>query len=86
MTGRTCRRETVSLMGTMGWPILRKYNLQDPASLARMLSFPEPHQDVARGGRVSASWSCVRQVVALIDATKWGRVGPASFACPQDCT
>jgi len=28
--------------------------------------------------------SLCRQVVALIDATKWGRVGPASFACPQD--
>jgi DeoR family transcriptional regulator of aga operon/DeoR family fructose operon transcriptional repressor len=25
-----------------------------------------------------------RQVIALIDATKWGRVGPASFARPQD--
>jgi len=23
-------------------------------------------------------------VVALIDATKWGRVGPASFARPED--
>ena len=25
-----------------------------------------------------------RQVIAVIDATKWGRVGPASFARVQD--
>ena len=25
-----------------------------------------------------------RKVIAVIDATKWGRVGPASFARPQD--
>ena len=32
----------------------------------------------------SAVVGMCRQVVALIDATKWGRVGPASFARPQD--
>jgi DeoR family transcriptional regulator, aga operon transcriptional repressor len=25
-----------------------------------------------------------RQVIALLDGTKWGRVGPSSFARPQD--
>jgi len=25
-----------------------------------------------------------RQVIALLDTSKWGRVGPASFANPQD--
>jgi DeoR family transcriptional regulator of aga operon/DeoR family fructose operon transcriptional repressor len=28
--------------------------------------------------------SMCRQVVALIDASKWGRVGPASFARPEE--
>jgi DeoR family transcriptional regulator of aga operon/DeoR family fructose operon transcriptional repressor len=28
--------------------------------------------------------SMCRQIIALIDASKWGRVGPASFANPQD--
>jgi DeoR/GlpR family transcriptional regulator of sugar metabolism len=32
----------------------------------------------------SAVVTMCRQVIALLDATTWGRVGPSSFARPQD--
>jgi DeoR/GlpR family transcriptional regulator of sugar metabolism len=86
MTGGTLQRETVSLMGTDGLAILRKYNLKTGFFGAHGLSFPEGLTDVSAGeAEVKRQVvSLCRQVVALIDATKWGRVGPASFACPQD--
>jgi DeoR/GlpR family transcriptional regulator of sugar metabolism len=86
MTGGILQRETVSLMGTDGLVILQKYNLKTGFFGAHGLSFPEGLTDVSAGEaevkrRVVA---LCRQVVALIDATKWGRVGPASFAHPGD--
>ena len=86
MTGGTLQRETVSLMGTDGLTILNAYNLKTGFFGAHGLSFPEGLTDVSAGEaevkrRVV---SMCRQVVALIDATKWGRVGPASFARPTD--
>ena len=86
MTGGTLQRETVSLMGTDGLAILRKYNLKAGFFGAHGLSFPEGLTDVS-AGEADVKRQVVtlcRQVVALIDATKWGRVGPASFARPQD--
>jgi DeoR/GlpR family transcriptional regulator of sugar metabolism len=86
MTGGTLQRETVSLMGTDGLAILRKYNLKTGFFGAHGLSFPEGLTDVSAGeAEVKRQVVALcRQVVALIDATKWGRVGPASFARPQD--
>jgi DeoR/GlpR family transcriptional regulator of sugar metabolism len=86
MTGGTLQRETVSLMGTDGLTILRKYNLKTGFFGAHGLSFPEGLTDVSAGeAEVKRQVVALcRQVVALIDATKWGRVGPASFARPQD--
>jgi DeoR/GlpR family transcriptional regulator of sugar metabolism len=86
MTGGTLQRETVSLMGTDGLAILRKYNLKTGFFGAHGLSFPEGLTDVS-AGEAEVKQQVValcRQVVALIDATKWGRVGPASFARPED--
>jgi DeoR/GlpR family transcriptional regulator of sugar metabolism len=86
MTGGTLQRETVSLMGTDGLAILRKYNLKAGFFGAHGLSFPEGLTDVSAGeAEVKRQVVALcRQVVALIDATKWGRVGPASFARPED--
>ena len=86
MTGGTLQRETVSLMGTDGLAILRKYNLKTGFFGAHGLSFPEGMTDVSAGeAEVKRQVVALcRQVVALIDATKWGRIGPASFAHPQD--
>ncbi|MGA2488635.1 MAG: DeoR/GlpR family DNA-binding transcription regulator [Anaerolineales bacterium] len=86
MTGGTLQRETVSLMGTDGLAILRKYNLKTGFFGAHGLSFPEGLTDVSAGeAEVKRQVVALcRQVIALIDATKWGRVGPASFARPED--
>jgi DeoR/GlpR family transcriptional regulator of sugar metabolism len=86
MTGGTLQRETVSLMGTDGLAILRKYNLKAGFFGAHGLSFPEGLTDVSAGEAEVKRQVVImcRQVVALIDATKWGRVGPASFAQPRD--
>jgi len=86
MTGGTLQRETVSLLGSDGLAILRKYNLKTGFFGAHGLSFPEGLTDVSAGeAEVKRQVVALcRQVVALIDATKWGRVGPASFARPQD--
>jgi len=86
MTGGTLQRETVSLMGTDGLVILSKYNLKTGFFGAHGLSYPEGLTDVSAGeAEVKRQVVALcRQVVALIDATKWGRVGPASFARPEE--
>jgi DeoR family transcriptional regulator of aga operon/DeoR family fructose operon transcriptional repressor len=86
MTGGTLQRETVSLMGVEGLSVLHRYNLKTGFFGAHGLSFPEGLTDVS-AGEAEVKRHVVgicRQVVALIDATKWGRVGPASFARPED--
>jgi DeoR family transcriptional regulator, aga operon transcriptional repressor len=86
MTGGVVQRDTVSLMGTDGLAILRKYNIKSGFFGAHGLSFPEGLTDVSAGeAEVKREVVAMcRQVIAIIDATKWGRVGPASFAHPQD--
>jgi DeoR family transcriptional regulator, aga operon transcriptional repressor len=86
MTGGVLQRDTVSLMGTDGLTILKKYNIKTGFFGAHGLSFPEGLTDVSAGeAEVKHEFVAMcRQVIALIDATKWGRVGPASFANPQD--
>jgi DeoR/GlpR family transcriptional regulator of sugar metabolism len=86
MTGGIVQRDTVSVMGSEGLAILRKYNIKTGFFGAHGLSFPEGLTDVSAGeAEVKREVvSMCRQVIALIDASKWGRVGPASFANPQD--
>ncbi|MBN1310192.1 MAG: DeoR/GlpR transcriptional regulator [Anaerolineae bacterium] len=86
MTGGSLQRDTASLMGTDGLAILQKYNIKTGFFGAHGLSFPEGLTDVSAGEAEvkHAVAAMCRQVVALIDATKWGRVGPASFARPED--
>jgi len=85
MTGGALQRDTVSLLGTDGLDILQKYNIQTGFFGAHGLSFPEGLTDVSPGEAEVKRLvvALCRQVVALIDATKWGRVGPASFARPE---
>ena len=88
VSGGILQRETVSLTGPEGLMAMRKYNIKTGFFGAHGLSFPEGLTDVSAGeAEVKREVVAMcRQVVALIDATKWGRVGPASFACPQDLT
>jgi len=84
--GGILQRDTVSLMGLEGLGLLRKYNIKSGFFGAHGLSFPEGLTDISAGEaeiKRHVVESC-RQVVAIIDGTKWGRVGPASFARPQD--
>jgi DeoR/GlpR family transcriptional regulator of sugar metabolism len=86
LTGGTLQRDTISLLGPDGLAILRKYNIKTGFFGAHGLSFPEGLTDVSPGEAEikRAVVAMCRQVVALIDATKWGRVGPASFARLED--
>jgi DeoR/GlpR family transcriptional regulator of sugar metabolism len=82
MPGGTLRRETASLIGPEGIDLLRKYNIQKGFFGAHGLSVPEGLTDVsAAEAEVKRPLVAMcRQVVAVLDATKWGRVGLASFA------
>jgi DeoR/GlpR family transcriptional regulator of sugar metabolism len=86
MTGGVLRRETVSLIGLEGLGLLSKYNIKTGFFGAHGLSMPEGLTDVSIGEaevKQEVVTMC-RQAIAVIDATKWGRVGPASFAKVQD--
>jgi DeoR family transcriptional regulator of aga operon len=86
MTGGVVQRDTISLLGSDGLAILKKYNIKSGFFGAHGLSFPEGLTDVSAGeAEVKREVvSMCRQVVALIDASKWGRIGPASFARPEE--
>jgi len=86
VSGGVLHRDTFSLLGPESLDAMRKYNIKTGFFGAHGLSFPEGLTDVS-AGEADVKREVVamcRQVVALIDATKWGRVGPASFASPQD--
>jgi len=86
MSGGTLQRETVSLMGIEGLSPLGKYNIKSGFFGAHGLSFPEGLTDVSPGEAEvkRAVVAMCHQVVALLDGTKWGRIGPASFANPEN--
>jgi len=86
MPGGTFQPETDSLTGTGGLALLRKFNISKGFFGAHGLSLPEGLTDVSADEadvkRVLVGMC--RQTVALLDATKWGRVGLASFAQPEE--
>ncbi len=84
--GGTLQRETVSLIGLDGLEMLRKFNIQKGFFGAHGISLPEGLTDVsAEEAEVKrAIVAMCRQTIALLDATKWGRVGLASFAQPDE--
>lgn len=80
--GGRLRRETASLIGVDGLEALAGYNIQKGFFGAHGLSLAEGLTDVsADEAEVKAAMVArCRQTIAIIDATKWGRVGFASFA------
>lgn len=82
MTGGLLRRDTVSLIGADGLDLMAKYNIKTGFFGAHGLTIEDGLTDVSLGEaevKRQAVRLC-RQVVAVIDSTKWGRFGPASFA------
>jgi DeoR/GlpR family transcriptional regulator of sugar metabolism len=88
MPGGSVQKETASLVGVDGLELLRQFNIQKGFFGAHGLSLPEGLTDVsAEVAEVKrALVSMCRQTIAVLDATKWGRVGLASFARPDEIT
>ncbi len=86
MTGGTLQRETVSLIGTDGLEFLRKFNIQKGFFGAHGISFPEGLTDVSTTEAEVKRHvlKLCREVIAILDATKWGRIGMATFARLED--
>ena len=86
MLGGTLRHDTASLVGEQWLEPLRKYNIQKGFFGAHGLNIPEGLTDVseAEADVKRPLVAMCRQSVAVIDATKWGRVGLASFAGTKD--
>ncbi|UCC89050.1 MAG: DeoR/GlpR transcriptional regulator [Anaerolineales bacterium] len=80
--GGILRRDTASLVGTDGLEMLRKFNIQKGFFGAHGISLPEGLTDVsAEEADVKRPLVAMcRQVMAVLDATKWGQIGLASFA------
>jgi DeoR family transcriptional regulator of aga operon/DeoR family fructose operon transcriptional repressor len=82
MSGGTLQRDTMSLVGVDGLELLRRYNIQKAFLGAHGLSDPEGLTDVS-AAEAEVKQQIVRAcrtVIAVLDSTKWGRVGLASFA------
>jgi DeoR family transcriptional regulator, aga operon transcriptional repressor len=88
MTGGVLRRDTVSLIGLDGMNVLSKYNIKTGFFGAHGLTIEDGLTDVSVGEAEVKSQvvTMCRQVIAVLDSTKWGRVGPASFARVVDLT
>src|SRR5574341_313237 len=81
MVGGTLRRDTASMVGTDGLEMLRKFNIQKGFFGAHGISLAEGLTDVSadEAEMKRPLVAMCRQVIAVLDATKWGRVGLASF-------
>jgi DeoR/GlpR family transcriptional regulator of sugar metabolism len=86
MPGGTVQRETVSLVGTDGLEFLHKFNIQKGFFGAHGISQPEGLTDVSVSeAEVKRTIiSMCHEVIAILDGTKWGRIGLASFARLED--
>ncbi len=86
MPGGTLHPETASLIGSDGLDVLRKFNIQKGFFGAHGLNLPEGLTDVSADEAEikQVLVSMCRQIIGVIDATKWGRVGLASFARPGE--
>lgn len=86
MPGGTLQRDTVSLIGVDGLEFLRRFNIQKGFFGAHGLSFPEGLTDVSttEAELKRHVLKMCREVIAILDATKWGRIGMASFARLED--
>lgn len=82
MPGGRLRRDTFSLVGTDGLAYVSQFNIQKGFFGAHGITLDEGLTDVsADEADVKRELAAMcRQVFAVLDATKWGRVGLASFA------
>jgi len=82
MVGGVLQRATASLVGAFGLEALQSFNLgkgffgAHGISLEAGLTDVSPDEAAVKRPLVARC----RQVIAVLDATKWGRVGVASFA------
>lgn len=82
MPGGFVRRDSVSLVGTEGHDMICKYNFQKGFFGAKGITLEEGLTDVNEF-EVAIKRDMVaraRQVIAIVDSSKWGKVGFASFA------
>ncbi len=86
LTGGQLRRDTVSLTGINGLCVLDSINLRTGFFGAHGITRAEGLTDVspAEAELKRHLVGCCKQVVAILDRTKWGRVGAASFARIED--
>jgi len=82
MPGGTLQRDTMSLVGIDGLALLQQFNIQKGFFGAHGLSLREGLTDVsAAEAQVKHRMARMcRQIIAVLDESKWGRVGLASFA------
>ncbi len=88
MTGGVLQRETASLVGVYGLEAVRSFNIRRGFFGAHGITVADGLTDVnAEVAEVKRPLVAMcREVVAVLDATKWGRVGVASFAALEDLT
>ena len=85
MPGGTVHRDVGSLIGATGLEPLQEFNIQKGFFGAYGLSLPEGLTDVSLP-EVEIKRKLVgmcHEVIAVLDSTKWGRFGLASFAAPE---
>jgi DeoR family transcriptional regulator, aga operon transcriptional repressor len=86
MPGGMLQQDTLSLTGLDGLEMLKRYNIQKGFFGAHGLSDPEGMTDVS-AAEAEVKHEMVkrsREVYAVLDGTKWGQVGLASFAYLDD--
>ncbi len=88
MPGGTLRRDMASLTGGNGLEPLQGFNIQKGFFGAHGLSVPEGLTDVSlpEAEIKRKLVAMCREVIAVVDSTKWGRFGLASFAALEDIT
>ncbi len=82
MPGGFLRRDSVSLIGVEGQDLIHRYNFGKGFFGAKGFTLQEGLTDVNRD-EVATKHDLVRHtksVIAVVDSSKWGRVGFASFA------
>ena len=86
MPGGTLHHDTVSLIDNLGLSVAERYNISKGFFGAHGLTLEDGFTDVSEPeARLKRSIvGLCRQVIALLDSTKWGRAGVASFAGAAD--
>ena len=81
LTGGRMRPETASLVGNTECTMLRDFNTQKGFFGAHGITIEDGLTDVNTDEVKVKHWlaSMCRQIIAVVDATKWGKVGVASF-------